>query len=294
LKKAVEFFNQAIALDPNYALAYAGLADCYALLSEYSARAPRELHLKVKMAAMKAVALDDTLAEAHTSLAAAYEYEWDGANAEREYRRAIALGPNYAMAHHWYAAFLITRARIDEAIAETNRALELDPLSLIINTALGRAYLCARNYDKAIEQLRMTLELDASFAEAHFQLALAYEQKGMYEDAIKEHQRAIDLYDDATMIGWIGRVYAVSGRKVEAEQVLAELNKMSKQKYILPYMPAMIYAALGQPDRAFEWLEKTYQDQSYYITWLKIDPVFDPIRGDKRFQDLMRRVGLAT
>src|SRR6185503_15244706 len=177
IKKGIDYFEQAIEKDSNYAQAYVGLADCYAILVELESESPNELRPKVKAMAEKALELDDSLAEAHTSLAAAYEYEWNWPEAEKQYRRAIELNPNYATAHHWLAAYLISRLRSDEAIREMKLAQELDPLSLIINTSLGRVLYGARAYDRAIEQLRKTIDMDSSFAEAHFQIAMVYEQK---------------------------------------------------------------------------------------------------------------------
>jgi serine/threonine-protein kinase len=171
-------------------------------------------------------------------------------------------------------------------------ALELDPLSLIINTSMGRVLFGARQYDRAIEQLLKTLDMDPSFAEAHFQLGMAYEAKRMYEDAIREFEKSVELFDDRSMTAWVARACAVAGRRAEAERILAELIEMSKQKYIPPYPLAAVYAALGDRDRAFEWLEKVYEERSYYVVWLNIDPVFDQMRSDARFQDLLRRTGL--
>jgi TolB-like protein/Tfp pilus assembly protein PilF len=293
ITKAVEFFKQAIGIDPGYARAYAGLADCYAMLVEYSAQPPRELFPKVKEAALKAIEIDDALAEAHTSLAAAYEYEWDWAEAEAQYRRAIELNPSYATARHWYAVFLASHLRGDEAAEEARRALELDPLSLIINTSAGRVLYSARRYDEAISQLRKTVELDPNFAEARFHLALAYEQKRMYAEAIREFHKSVELFSDRTMTAWVGRAQAVAGNRGEALRVLAELKVMARRKYVSPYLLAVIYAALGEKDRAIEWLEKVYEERSYYVVWLKVDPVFDILRPDPRFQDLLRRTGLA-
>lgn len=292
LKKGIDYFNQAIDKDPTYALAYVGVANCYAMLTELEASPPKELYPKVKAAAAKAIEIDDTLAEAHTSLAAVNEYEWNWAEAENQYKRAIELNPNYETAHHWYAAYLISRLRSDEAIREMKQALELDPLSLIINTSMGRVLFGARQYDQAVEQLKKTLDMDPNFAEAHFQIGMAYEQKRMYEEAIREFERSVELFDDRAMMAWVARAYAVSGRRADAERVLMELMEISKQKYVSPYPLATVYAALGDKDRAFEWLEKVYQERSYYVVWLNIDPIFDSLRSDARFQDLLRRIGL--
>jgi serine/threonine-protein kinase len=294
LKKGIDYFNQAIALDPKYALPYAGLADCYALLGEYGKTPMRETLPKAKAAAMRAVEIDDTLAEAHTSLAAVSEYEWNWPNAEREYQRAIELNPNYATAHHWYGVFLGHMGRYSEATGQIEQALELDPLSLIINTGLGRVLHNARRYDQAIEQLRKTIDMEESFGEAHFQLALAYEGRRMYPEALQEFERSRTLFQDPLMIAWVGRVHAVSGRRREAEAVLDQMIEEAGKQYVSPYLIAMIYAGLGEKDRAYEWLERMYEERSYYVTWLKVDPVFDPLRAEPRFQDLLRRIGLAS
>ncbi|HWO00671.1 MAG TPA: tetratricopeptide repeat protein, partial [Blastocatellia bacterium] len=293
LRKGIDYFNQAIERDPTYALAYAGLADCYAILVELEASPPTELYPKVKAAAQQALEIDDSLAEAHTSLGAAYEYEWDWADAENQYKRAVELNPSYATAHHWYAAYLISRLRSDEAIREMQRALELDPLSLIINTSMGRVLYGAGQYDRAVEQLKKTLDLDPNFAEAHFQLGMVYEQKRMFDEAIREFQTAADLFQDPMMRAWIARTCAIAGRRSESERALAEVKALSKQQYLSPYLMASIYAALGQKDAAFEWLERVYTDHSYYVVWLNVDRVFDGIRPDPRFQDLLNRIGIA-
>ncbi|MEK6299285.1 MAG: protein kinase [Acidobacteriota bacterium] len=293
LKKGIEYFNQAIEQDPSYALAYAGLADCYAILVELEGSAPAELLPKVKAAAQKAIEMDDSLAEAHTSLGAAYEYEWTWTEAEKQYKRAVELNPNYATAHHWYAAYLASRLRSDEAIREMQRALELDPLSLIVNTSMGRVLYGARQYDRAIEQLKKTLDMDPNFAEAHFQLGMVYEQKRMFDDSAREYQKAADLFNEPAMKAWVARPYAMSGKKSEAERVLAEVKALAKQKYASPYPMASVYAALGQKDAAFEWLERVYKDHSYYVVWLNIDRAFDGLRSDPRFQNLLDRIGIA-
>ncbi|HKP13572.1 MAG TPA: protein kinase [Blastocatellia bacterium] len=293
IKKGIEFFNQAIELDPTYALAYAGLADCYAMLTEYASAPPVETYPKVKAAARKALEIDDTLAEAHTSLGAAYEYEWSWAEAEKEYRRAIEMNPNYATAHHWYAVFLGARLRHDEGIAEMRKALDVDPLSLIINTSLGRELYGARRYDEAVAQLRRTLDMDANFAEAHFHLAMVYEAKRMYAEAIAEFEKAAELFADPAMKVWEARAYALSGNRKEAERFINRESEAAKTRYVAPYPIATIYAAMGDNDRAMAYLEKVFDEHSYYVVWLNLDPVFDRLRSDPRFQDLLRRIGIA-
>jgi serine/threonine protein kinase/Tfp pilus assembly protein PilF len=292
LRRGIEFFNKAIELDPSYSKAYAGVADCYAMLTEYSAQPPMELYPRVQAAARKALEIDDSLAEAHTSLAAAYEYQWAWSDAEREYRRAIELNPNYATAHQWYGVFLSSHLRHEEAISQLRKALELDPLSLIINTSMGRALYGARRYDDASEQLRKTVEMDPNFPESRFQLAMVYEGKKMYREALGEFEKCVELFNDPAMKVWLGRVYAVEGRRGDAERVIAEMNELAKTKYISPYPMATIYAALGQNDRALELLEKVFEEHSYYVVWLGVDPVFDGIRKDPRFFELTKKIGL--
>lgn len=291
IRKGIDYFNQAIAKDPDYALAHAGLADCYALLIEYGSAPPSELYPKAKAAVTRALEIDDSLAEAHTSLAAIHEYDWNWGEAEKEYRLAIELNPNYATAHHWYGILLAGMGKFEEGATEIKRGLELDPLSLIINTSLGRAYYYARNHDLAIEQLRRTLEMEPKFAEARFQLGLVYEAKRMYAEAEAEMQKSAELFGDPVMQAWVGRVYAVQGKRAEAERVLAGLLEMSRRQYVPPYLLAIIYTGLGEKDRAFEWLEKTYEERSYYVVWLKADPLYDPLRSDPRFASLLERIG---
>jgi eukaryotic-like serine/threonine-protein kinase len=293
MNRGIEYFKQALEKDPQYALAYAGLADCYALLGEYGKLPMKESLPQAKDAAQKAIAFDQALAEAHTSLAAVHEYEWNWEAAEKEYRLAIEMNPNYATAHHWYGIFLGSLARFAEAEPQMQKALDLDPLSLIINTGLGRLYCGARRYDEAIDQLQRTLEIEPNFAEAHFQLALAYEGKQLYQQAAAAFQKAVELFEDPTMKGWVAREYAMSTRKDEARRMLEELKVLSKQQYVSPYMIAIGYAALGDREQAFEWLNKVADEKSYYVVWLKVDPIWDAFRNDVRFQDLLRRVGFS-
>jgi serine/threonine-protein kinase len=293
LKNAVDYFNQAIAKDPNYAQAHAGLALTYVLLPEYSLSPPHEAHPKTKAAAKKALEIDESLAEAHTALAYSLSsYDWKFAEADREFQRAIQLNPNYATAHQWHAESLVATQRFDEAIAEAKRAAELDPLSLVINHALGFCYLYARQYDQAIQQYRKTIELDQNWYIAHWFLGFAYEMKGLSREAIAEYQKAKELNDDPYVLGLLGHGYAASGRRDEATKVLAEMNEVAKQRYVPAYSFAQVYAGLGDKEHAFQWLEKSYQDRAYDITYLKVDPFFDNLRSDPRFADLVRRIGL--
>ena len=294
LKKSVEYFNQAIEKDPNFALAYAGLADAYCVFPTYSAAAPRESYPKAKAAAKKAMEIDETLAEAHASLAwVLFLFDWNFAESDREFQRAIQLNPNYPTAHHWYGdANLRVTGRFDEAIAQEKRAQELDPLSLIINADLGTAYIYARRYDEAIEQLRKTIEMDPSFYYARWRLGTAYELKGSLHEAMIEYQNARALNDDPTVLALIGRAYAVSGKRDEASRTLDQLKEIARQRYVPAYAFAMLYAGLGEKDQAFQWLERGYQDRAFDMPYLKVDPLIDNLRSDPRFADLMRRVGL--
>ena len=293
LKKSIEYFNQAIEKDPSYALAYAGLGDAYSLLPGYGGDSPRESFPKAEAAARRAVELDDTLAEAHTSLAQVLIEEWNLPDSNREIQRAIALNPNYPTAHHWYGCNnLLVMGRFDEAIAEGKRAQELDPLSLIINADLGYDYIYARQYDKAIEQLRKTIEMDQSFYYAHRLLGQAYELKGSFPEALAEYQKARQLSDDPLVLALLGHAYAASGRRDEALKTINELTEIARQRYVSAYSVAIIYAALGDKDQALNWLEKGYQERATKMAFLKIEPFFDNLRSDPRFADLVRRVGL--
>ena len=294
LKKSIEYFNQAIEKDPSFALAYAGLADSYVVPA--NRLPPREAMPKAKAAAIRALELDETLAEAHASLGRVLAaYDWDWTSAEKEYKRAIELNPRYAIAHQWYGGYLAVMGRSNEAIAERKRALELEPLSLIINFELGLAFYYARDYDQAIEQFQKTLELDQNFPPAHQFLPAAYEQKGMYGEAIAEFKKAIPLKQGSEWTlskAGLGHVYAVTGKKSEARTVLDELKQLSEQEYVPATSIALIYAGLGEKDQAFAWLEKAYEQRAFQMQWLKIEPRWDSLRSDPRFQDLMRRIGI--
>jgi eukaryotic-like serine/threonine-protein kinase len=293
-KKAAEYFQQAIDIDPNYALAYAGLADAYQLFNLRADATPQEAFPKAKAAAKRALELDDTLAEAHTSLASVlFFYDRDYGEAELEFRRAIELNPNYATGHHWYGVTYLTKTeRFDEAIAELKRAQELDPLSLPINADVGNTYLQARQYDKAIEQLRKTIDMDQSFYFAHALLGMAYQMKGDFQGATAEYQQARQLNDDSFVLALLGDVYAVSGRKDEALKMLDQLNQLSKQRFVWAYGIALVYVGLGDKDQAFKWLQKSLDDHEARINRLKVDPLFDSLRSDPRFDDLVKRIGL--
>ena len=293
IKKGIEYFQQAIEKDPGYALAYTGLADCYNMLGWYSYLPPKEAFPKAKAAAAKALEIDDTLAEAHASLAYAKAfYDWDWLDVEREFKRAIELNPNYAMGHLWYAGgYLAAMGRLEEAITESKRAQDLDPLLLIINAFHGWWLYFARQYDQAIEQERKTLELDPNFAPAHWVLGQVYEQQERFEVAIAEFQEAVTHSGGSTMMrAALGRAYAVAGKRDEALKMLNELKERAKRSYVSPVGIAIIYVGLGEKEQAFSWLEKAYEDRSTWLIFLKVEPRFDPLRSDPRFQSLLRRM----
>ena len=293
LQKGIEYFNQAIALDPNYALAYNGLAYYYIVANEWYL-APREAMPKAKEAAKKALAIDETLAVAHASLAVVLDWhDWDWVTAEPEYKRALELDPNDPRSHQFYSWFLAEHGRVEEAIAEAKRAQQLDPISPEQGIYLGQVLLFLRHYDEAIEALRKTAELDQTFWLSHNFLGRAYEQKGRLPEAIAEFQRAIQLEPAAAENrSMLGHAHAVSGNKVQALKMVDDLKELSKTSYVPPYNIAIVYAGLGEKDQAFAWLDRAFSERSGYLTWLTTDPQLDVLRSDPRFADLVRRVGL--
>jgi serine/threonine-protein kinase len=294
LKKSIEYFNQSIERDPNYALAFAGMADAYVLFPGYSVSSPQDSYPKARAAAKRALEIDEGLAEAHAALGLElFAYEWNAAEAIKEFRRAIELNPNYATAHHWYGnQVLLYTGRFDEAIAAMKRAQELDPLSLIVNADVGDTYFYARQYDKAIEQLLKTIEMDQSFYYAHYELGMAYEMKGLYPEAIAAYKQARALNNDPRVLALLGHAYAASGRRDEALKMLKQLQELARQQYVPAYHFVILYAGLVDRDQAFQWLEKTYQDRTSRMTILQVDPFLDPLRSDPRFTEMVNRVGL--
>lgn len=294
LLKAIDQFNQAIEADAGYAPAYSGLADCYTTLGYLSYLDPLDAFPRARDAAAKALELDPSLAEAHTSLAYYNLYHaWNWVEAENEFQKAIELNPNYATAHDWYSYYLMAMGRFDQAWKEVSRARELDPLSVIISTDVGFNYFYRRNYDEAIRQLRDTLSVSPKFPVAHLWLGRAYQQKRMYPEAIEEFNRT-----DAALPGWVvtiagmGNAYGEWGRDAEAKQILIRLNMLSREKYVTPYGIALVYAGIGDKDRAFLWLNKAVAGRSHWLVWLNRDPRWDRLRSDPRFADLKKRVGL--
>jgi TolB-like protein/DNA-binding winged helix-turn-helix (wHTH) protein/Flp pilus assembly protein TadD len=294
MRRAIPYFEQSMSKDPNYPLAHDGLADCWVSLGWYGYVPPKEAYPQVKAAAMKALELDATLGEAHASLAmASMNYDWDWLTAEREFRKAIELNPNYANAHHWYADYLSAVGRHEQAVAESKRALELDPVSPIINAWLGWRYYFARQFDQAIDQYRETLEIDPNFVPVHLVLGQAYEQKGMLKEAIAELEKAARLSPGAPLYAAaLAHAYAVAGRRSEAVTLLYQMNERTQHAYVSSFHVAIIYAGLGRKNETLAWLERGYQERSAWMVWLKVDPRFDFVRSDARFENLLRRLGL--
>jgi TolB-like protein/Tfp pilus assembly protein PilF len=292
LRQAIAFYEQAIARDTNYALAYSGLAEAYLLLPQYAVAAPREAFPKAKAAALKALQLDDKLAEAHTALAGVLSADRDTAGSISEFQRAIALNPNYATAHHWYGyGTLRAIGWFDEAIAEGTRAIELDPLSPIMNANLGETLLYAHRYDEAIAQFHKTLEIDPTFYYGHQVLGQALQLKGDLPGAIAEYTKAQQLSDSEEIRVMLATAKAQSGDKEAAKQMLAELEELGQHRYVHPYWRALLYLSLGNHNEAIQWLGQGIADNdNYEIVFIKVDPLLDPLRGDPRFEALVQDV----
>ncbi len=286
LEKGIEYFEQAIEKDPNYAPAYAGLADGYNVLGNWGYAPPRDTYPRGKAAAMKALELDEELAEAHASLARnKTSYDWDWSGARQEFERALQLDPNYASAHYWYSYYYFAMGRLDEAAQGMKRAAELDPLSVNISMEMGRVLLYQGQYDAAIEQERKTLEMEPNFDAAHTVLARAYLQKGRYADALTEAQISENSYA-------LPRAYLKSGNREKAQKVAEDLKELSKTRYVSANRIASAYIALDDRARAFEWLGKAFEERSMRPDFMRVDPMYDNLRSDPRFQDLLRRAGL--
>jgi eukaryotic-like serine/threonine-protein kinase len=291
-KKAVHYYEQAIVADPNYALAYAGLAAAYVAFSD-TTLPPKDAIPKAKEAVKKALALDDSLPEAHRALGdILFSYDWDWPAAEREFKRAIDLNPNYAEGYHSFAWPLAMSGRTAEALTELKRAQQLDPLSLFIATDMNVPFYVARQYDLSIEQSRKVIDMEPNFYLAHFTLAMALARKHDNKTAVSEFLKAKSLSDVPWNDAGLGYVYASSGREQEALNLIAEMKARAKQRYVSSYAIATVYAGLGDRDKAFEWLERAYNERSSGLTWLKAEPMLDSIRSDHRYSDLVRRMGL--
>ena len=297
LRKALDYFHRAAEKDPGYAPAQAGLADTYSLLgtAAFDALPAAEGMEKARVAAKRALSIDDGLAEAHASLGfVTYRYDWDWTAAEHEFKRAIALNPNYGTAHRWYSDFLSDLGRRNESLSEAQVALALDPLSLIDNENLARVHYFAREFDEAEEGSKKTLEMNPNFPIAHMRLGRAYAAKGMYREAVHEFEESSRSMENRSLaIASIGNALARSGDRSGAIRALDELAALSKQRRVAAICFALVYAGLGENDQTMVWLEKAYKERSDFLIILRVDPVFDGLRADRRFQDLLRRIGLA-
>ncbi len=291
---AIEYFQQAIQKDPNYALAYTGLADSYVLLGWNSYLPPKEAFPKGKMPAMMALQLDPDLAEAHTSMAALlWLYDWKWEEAEAEFKRSLELSPTYPTANHWCAEFLMTMGKHEEAMARIKSGQDLDPLSLIINVAVGWSFYCARRYEEAIVQLHQAVELDPNYPVTHWILGLLHRKTGCYELAVTEGEKGVKFSGGSPLIrASLAQTFGTAGRNKEALQTLDDLTELAKQKYVAPYFFAGIHIGLGENERAIEYLEKSYAEHSHWLIYLHMDPSMDSLRDNQRFQDLLRRIGL--
>jgi TolB-like protein/Tfp pilus assembly protein PilF len=293
-RKGIELFREAVERDPDYALAHAGLADCYTQLGDYGYLPPGEAREGARKAALRAIETDDSLAEAHASLAyPTMLYEWDWAAAESEFKRAIDLNPSYATAHQLYAEFLTAMGRMEEAIVEIKRAQELDPLSLIVGTVVGWVYYRARRFGRAIDQCHRALELDPNFAVAHHLLGWVCNQEGRHEEAIHEARQSVDLSGGSSLMkASLAHASAAAGMPWKARELLAELREESLEVYVPPYNIALIYMGLGQNDQALRWLEMAFEERYGWLVYLNADPIWDPLRKDAAFQSLVERIDL--
>jgi TolB-like protein/DNA-binding winged helix-turn-helix (wHTH) protein/Tfp pilus assembly protein PilF len=294
LRKAIEFFESAIHADPNYAQAYAGLADCYNQLGTVMIGVMPSLEARksAETAAQKALEIDNDVAEAHATLGYVNYFNWKWASAEEEFKRSVELNPNYASAHSQYAHYLVAQGRFDEALAETNRAQELDPLSLSISA--GRAFILenARHYDEAIEQLRRIISIDPDHYQAHWFLGLTYVANGQIDEAIATAEKAVAVSGRApAALGVLGLAYGTAGNNREAHKLLNELTQLQKRRYVSPMAFTFVYIGLGDKDQAFVWLEKSYQERSNHLAFFKVSPTVDRLRSDPRFAELLQRIG---
>jgi DNA-binding winged helix-turn-helix (wHTH) protein/TolB-like protein/Flp pilus assembly protein TadD len=294
LRRSIELFQQATMEDDQYAEAYAGLADSYALLGSYGVEPAQRAYPNAKAAALKALELDSSLAEAHSSQGMiAFYYGWNWDEAEQEFRRSLAINPDYATTHTWYAVSLVALGRNEEALAQVRKAEELDPMSLIINTEVGRVFYLTRQYDQAIEAYRKVIDLDPQFARAHSRLGMVYAAKGDFPNAIGEFEKAKALSTDPYLDGLIGYAQASSGNTASARLTLKELTERSHREYVPSFSIALIRIGLGDRDQALDLLTKSYQDRSTYMVYAKVDPLLDSIRSDPRFAVLLHRMKLA-
>jgi len=294
LSRGLDYFQQAIAKDPEYALAYAGLADGYGLLASYGVRTATEVMPRAKAAALKALQLDETLAEAHTSLAVIqWSYDWDLVTAEKSYKRALELAPGYATAHHWYALYLASLGRSQEALTQMAQAQSVDPLSPIIGANLAWCYYLGHQYRQAVDQARRTLQQYPNFSPAHEVLGQAYAESGMSGEAISELQQAIrNTENDAVLQAELAYVYALSGKRQEALDIVKRLDMISHPGSVSSYARAIVYVGLDDHAEAFRWLERSCEERDVHLVNLHVHPMFDRLHSDPRFQELQRRIGL--
>jgi TolB-like protein/DNA-binding winged helix-turn-helix (wHTH) protein/Tfp pilus assembly protein PilF len=291
LERAIVHLRQATQLDPNYALAYAGLADAYCSLGVIGDVAAAEVFPKARIAAEKALALDNSLAEAHTSLAyVKFSYDWDWNGAEAEFKRAIALNPNYATAHQWYGQFLRLMGREEEAIVEGQKSLDLDPMSLIINVEAGLPYHYLQRYDEALRHYRKALEVDPNFALAHHDIGWVLEAQAKYSEAIEEFERAVQISDVAALWSSLGHAYGMAGRRQDAIRVLHRLADLRKEHYVSPHYDAVVYLGLGDFDKAMDMYEKSYEERCWAMVWFRIGHNLKPLRGTPRFEKLLLKM----
>jgi serine/threonine protein kinase len=293
--KGMGYFQQAVELDPTYALAYAGMADSYAVLGTNDWLSPREAFPKARAAALEALKIDDTAAEAHTSLALVNQQEWDWTGAGREFKSALALNPGYASAHQWYSLSLSLAGRHEDALREAQRAAELDPLSTIISLDMAEVLYFARRYAEARRALQRTLEVSPDFSSARYYLGLVYLHDHKFKESIAELQKAATLSpENDRKKAALGYVYAVSGRKNDAKDVLTQLEEQSKRRYVSPYVLALICVGLGKKGEAFEWLDEAYKQRDSDLPAIRLEPMFDPLRSDPRLRELLRRINFPT
>jgi len=294
-RKSIDCFDEAIHLDPEFALAYAGLADAYSFMGGYGYFPSREAYTKANAEAVKALELDPSLAEAHTSLATVkYRYDWNWKGAEESFRKALELNPGYITAHHWFGVFLVLRGRFKEGLAEVERAAVLDPLSVVIQWTLGYLYFYSRDYEKGLKACWRALELDPAFARVYIDIGLCYIQQSRNQEGIYEIQRGIALLDpNPSLLATLAYGYGMLGQKEEAKKILGDLLEESNRQYVSPYSFALIYIGLGDKDQAFECLDKAFERREDALVSLKVNPRFDSLRSDARFDALLKRIGLS-
>jgi tetratricopeptide (TPR) repeat protein len=293
LRWAIDHFEQALEADPTYALAYAGIADCYNLLPWYGSLPPSDAFPKAQAAAHKALAIDDTLAEAHKSLAfTTMLYDWDWLAADQEFTRALELNDSDSATHHWYLEYLVVTGRLEDAMSEVRRAYDLDPLSLIHNSAIGWGHYFQRQYGQAIEQIQRALEMDPDFIWAHFIRSQARLKTGAHESVIRDADTSpLVSAGHPLMLTTLGVAYGMAGKHREALEVVERLTS-TDGRYVSPYFGALIYASLGRKDDAFAHLESAYDQRGFWLVFLNVDPLWDELRTDARFRDLVVRMGL--